>query len=487
MQKTYKVVCFVDMADISKSPGAIFKLFTDHYKSEYKENERLVFYTNEDPGIKLLEHIQQAAMIIDISHCFILICCPVDLTDRMGLTDTTMQQIVIECDSVPLDNGFVVPDTMCVFPFKHLEINHQGAVKPCCLYKTTVGQVPDQSINEIFYSEKMEKLRNDFLNGIKSSDCSHCWNLEDIGLTSSRQASLLLDRQQLYTTWLSKPGVYSLDLKPGNVCNFKCRICNAQSSSLYAGEQLAKSTNPESKLQIQKFIDGSRWFENSEKFIQEFEELLCQIENLDFYGGEPFLLKNLNTLLSKAVEMERAQNIRLHFNTNGSVFPAHLIDTFKKFKHIDLAISVDCVGPRFEYERGGSWQEIEENIKKLSRLVDDQFSVYLFTTVNIQNVLYLDELYSWAESTGLRVVLNVLKGPQFMNIDYMTQAAKDLVIEKFQNSSIPELQSIANRVKKSPGSNGEKFIEYMQQLDKWRNENFGLTHKEIANAMGYML
>jgi hypothetical protein len=111
----------------------------------------------------------------------------------------------------------------------------------------------------------------------------------------------------------------------------------------------------------------------------------------------------------------------------------------------------------------------------------------LFTTVNIQNVLYLDELYSWAESTGLRVVLNVLKGPQFMNIDYMTQAAKDLVIEKFQNSSIPELQSIANRVKKSPGSNGEKFIEYMQQLDKWRNENFGLTHKEIANAMGYML
>ena len=487
LQKTYKVVCFVDMADISKSPGAIFKLFTDYYKSEYKENERLVFYTNKNPGIKLLEHIQQAAMTIDISNWFILICCPVDLNDHIGLTSNPMQQLVVECDSMPLSDGFVVPDTMCVFPFKHLEINHQGAARPCCVYKTQIGRVPDQSIKEIFYSEKMEKLRDDFLNGSKPSDCSHCWNLEDNGLKSFRQANLHSDKQQLYTTWISNPAVYSLDLKPGNVCNFKCRICNPRSSSLYAGEQLAKSTNPESKLRIQQLIDDSRWFENSEKFIQEFEELLCQIENLDFYGGEPFLLKNLNTVLSKAIKLGQAHHIRLHFNTNGSIFPAHLLDTFKKFKHVDLAISLDCIGGRFEYERGGVWTEIEENIKKLSQLTDDQFNVYLFPTVNIQNVLYLDELYSWAQSNGLKIFLNFLEEPQLMSIDCMTQAAKDLVFAKFQNSDIPELQNIANRVKKSPGNDGKKFIEYMQQLDNWRNESFSLAHTEIANAMGYVL
>jgi MoaA/NifB/PqqE/SkfB family radical SAM enzyme len=486
LEKTYKILCFVDLADISGSPGAIFELFKTHYKSAYKENERLVFYTSENPGNKLLEHIQQAAKVIDISNWFILICCPEDLKDQIPSNDP-MQQLVVDCDSNPLSDGFIVPDTMCVFPFKHLEINHQGAARPCCVYKNQIGQVPTQSIKEIFYSDKMENLRNDFLNGIKPNDCSHCWNLEDNNLRSFRQANLDLDKYQLYTKWISTPAVYSLDLKPGNVCNFKCRICNSRSSSLYAGEQLAKSTNPESKIRIQQLIDGSRWFENNETFVQEFEELVGQIENLDFYGGEPFLLKNLKSMLSKAINVGRAQHIRLHFNTNGSIFPAHLLDIFKKFKHVDMAISLDCVGKRFEYERGGVWTEIEENLKKLRQLADDQFNVYLFPTVNIQNVLYLDELYSWAKSNDLKIFLNFLEVPQFMSIDYMTQEAKDLVVAKFQNSSIIELQNVAKRVIKSPGSNGEKFIEYMQQLDNWRNEDFSSAHTEIANAMGYVL
>jgi MoaA/NifB/PqqE/SkfB family radical SAM enzyme len=487
LEKTYKVVCFVDMADISNSPGAIFKLFTEHYKSEYKEDERLVFYTSQDPGIKLLEHIQKAAAVIDISNWFILICCPVDLTSQIHIDGKAMQQLIVDCESNPLDNKFFVPDNVCVFPFKHLEINHQGVAKPCCRYKTPVGQVPAQSINEIFYSEKMEKLRNDFLNGVRPSGCSHCWNLEDQGLKSFRQSSTQLDKQQLYTEWLSAPAVHSLDLKAGNVCNFKCRICNPRASSLYASEQLAKSTNPKSKLRIQQLIDDSRWFDNSEKFIQEFEEALSRIENLNFYGGEPFLLKNLNKILNKAIKLDRSQYIRLHFNSNGSVVPAQLLDTLKKFKYIDLAISLDNIGARFEYERGGIWAEVEKNIKHLSQLPKNQFNVYLFPTVNIQNVLYLEELYTWANANGLSIFLNFLDGPQSLCIDYMTPAAKELVIAKFENSSIPELQIISNRVKDSPGSNGQEFREYMQKLDNWRNENFNLTHTEIANAMGYVL
>jgi len=487
LQETYSVVCFVDLADISKSPGAVFELFTQHYKPEYKNNERLVFYTSTDPGSKLLDHIQKAAASIDISNWFILICCPEDLTTRLNQMDSPMQQLIIDCESNPQDTGFFVPDDMCVFPFSHLEINHQGVAKPCCVYKAPIGQIPNQSIKEIFYSETMNQLRSDFLNGVRPNNCSHCWTLEDNGLKSFRKASMDFHKQDLYTKWLSTPMVRSLDLKPGNVCNFKCRICNSRSSSLHAGEQLAKSTDPKSKLKIQQLINDSQWFENSEKFVQEFEELLYHIENLDFYGGEPFLLKNLNDVLGRAVKLDQAQHIRLHFNTNGSIFPSKLLDTFKKFKHIDLAISLDNIGPRFEYERGGIWNEVEENIKKLGQLASDQFSVYLFPTVNIQNVLYLDELYDWAQNNGLKIFLNFVISPDHMSIDRMTPAAKELVFTKFQNSNIAELRNIANRVKNSTGSDGQQFRDYTQRLDNWRNENFGLAHAEIAMAMGYVL
>jgi hypothetical protein len=74
-----------------------------------------------------------------------------------------------------------------------------------------------------------------------------------------------------------------------------------------------------------------------------------------------------------------------------------------------------------------------------------------------------------------------------MNIDYMTQAAKELVIRKYQTHPRPELQKLAHRVMNSPGSDGKKFVQYMQNLDKLRKQNFLNSHKEIAIAMGYVL
>ena len=117
----------------------------------------------------------------------------------------------------------------------------------------------------------------------------------------------------------------------------------------------------------------------------------------------------------------------------------------------------------------------------------DQTHVYLFPTVNIQNVLYLDELYAWADNHKLEVLLNFLDPAESLSIDNMTPTAQELVYSKLQNSSRPELCNIANRVRQSTGSDGEQFREYMQKLDNWRKQNFGLSHNEIANAMGYVL
>jgi hypothetical protein len=72
-----------------------------------------------------------------------------------------------------------------------------------------------------------------------------------------------------------------------------------------------------------------------------------------------------------------------------------------------------------------------------------------------------------------------------MNIDFMTAAAKELVIKKYQTHCRPELQKIARRVENSPGSNGEEFVKYMQQLDQRRKQSFSKSHNEIALAMRY--
>jgi hypothetical protein len=106
-------------------------------------------------------------------------------------------------------------------------------------------------------------------------------------------------------------------------------------------------------------------------------------------------------------------------------------------------------------------------------------------TVNIQNILYLDQLIQWAEQKQLNVVFNYLDSPSYLNIDNMTPAARQLVVDQYLNHPHLELQKLAQRVQRSRGSNGSRFMEYMKKLDSYRNEDFASTHPEIAIAMGY--
>jgi hypothetical protein len=67
----------------------------------------------------------------------------------------------------------------------------------------------------------------------------------------------------------------------------------------------------------------------------------------------------------------------------------------------------------------------------------------------------------------------------------MPQPAQDLVVAKYQASGIESLRKLAERIRISPGSNGQEFIKNVARLDSVRSQNFSKTHPEIATAMGY--
>jgi MoaA/NifB/PqqE/SkfB family radical SAM enzyme len=485
----FKVLCFVDLADINQSVSAVYKILNTHHKEEFKVNERLVFYSEHAPSRELITHIQKAADLIDISRCYIMICGPQNLNDLfLPAEEFDIEYYPVTVESNPLPNDSIaMSDTMCPYPWSHLNIMNQGEVKPCCVSSDILGHVNDQKLQDLFNNSFMNNLRDDLLAGKKPSGCSHCWNLESHNIESNRQWKLKYSGKELYSDWITDPGMRSIDFRPGNACNFKCRICNPTFSSLIAAEQLLSTNDVKKTIELKKINLDGKWFDNNDQFINQLTALLPSLEFLDFYGGEPFLLKQLPRLLKKAVETNDSSHIRLHFATNGSVFPANLIAYFQKFKLVDLSISIDNIKEKFEFERGGSWLEVENNIDRLKNENTVNFNIGLTPTVNIQNVLYLDELFDWADTKGHNVLLNFLDDPQCMNIDFMTKAAKELVIKKYQTHGRPELQKIARRVMNSAGSDGKAFVQYMKNLDKLRKQNFLNSHKEIAIAMGYVL
>lgn len=487
LDSKFKVLCFVDLSEINQSGSSIYKILDTHYKEEFKTDERLVFYSEHAPSCELIAHIQTATDLMDISRCYIMVCCPPGLNDLFlpsDRFDIEYYPATIKSNQL-MDDSIAMSNTICPYPWSNLAIMNQGEIKPCCVSTDIIGHVTEHKLEDLFNDTFMNNLRAKLLAGKKPAGCSHCWDLESHNIESNRQWKLLYSGKQLYSSWLNNPQLRSIDFRPGNVCNFKCRICSPTFSSLVAAEELLSTVDIKKTIELKKINLDGKWFDDNDQFINQLTDLLPLLEFLDFYGGEPFLLKQLPKLLKKATETNDSSHIRLHFATNGSVFPTNLIPYFQKFKLVDLSISIDNIGEKFEFERGGSWSEIENNIDRLKNETTVNFNIGLSPTVNIQNVLYLDELFQWADTKGHNVLLNFLDGPQYMNIDFMTVAAKELVIKKYQTHHRPELQKIARRVENSPGSNGKEFVRYMQKLDQRRKQSFSKSHYEIALAMGY--
>jgi len=104
------------------------------------------------------------------------------------------------------------------------------------------------SIDEAFNSEEYKKLRSDMLNGVENDICKVCYNMENRNSESYRQkanneykSTYGLDIEDLIVDIKEdgelKPNFIKLDIRPSNICNFKCRTCSSQYSTRWIEEE----------------------------------------------------------------------------------------------------------------------------------------------------------------------------------------------------------------------------------------------------------
>lgn len=483
LSKKYELICFESLNNYNQDSSSIYQLFTKYWQERYEPTQRLVLVAGSQPSKQLLQHIQRAADIVDISRCFIMICGSVNIDASLGF----------DFLSVKVNADPLLPDSLtdltnfCPLPFFHLAVMPQGHVQACCFHSESIGNASESKLDALFQHQYMQDLRSQFAQGHRPKSCQTCWTLEDNGIKSLRQWHLKFYEKRFFSEgWLQQQKIRSLDLRPSNICNFRCRICNPTQSSLWLSDELRHAADPLIKIQLKNLSTKNQWFDDDPEFFSDVEHHLADLTQIDFYGGEPFLLKQLPKLLTAAVSAGQAPGIRLHFNTNGSVWPGSVVALLTKFKEVDIEISVDNIGRRFEIERGGVWAEVESNIQKFQNL-GNPFRVSVSPTINIQNIFYLPEIIDWVLDRALPMRLNYLDLPKYLCIDNLTPAAKDLVVHRLESYDHPEVQTLVQRIKTSPGSDGLEFVKRMRELDQQRGENFYQSHKAIAEAMGYVL
>jgi MoaA/NifB/PqqE/SkfB family radical SAM enzyme len=395
----------------------------------------------------------------------------------------------------------MLPEKICMLPWISIETSPIGTARPCCLAKDEIVDtngvkydLNTHTLAEIYSSEYMQDLRKDFLSGNKPKTCGRCWDEEAAGRTSKRMNSRIrLKEYYDRVDWnnLNPDQLWFIDLKLGNICNLKCRICGSWSSSKWVNEEIDYVGGDRKAHLAYKFLQDGAWPRENPQFWNNLQELLPNIKYLEFTGGEPFLIQQHFDLLEYAVKHDYAKNIEIHYNTNGTVFPEQH-NLWSHFKHVEVAFSIDNTEARFEYERyGAKWSEVQANIRKFNLMRDHRFTTQICLTVNIQNVYYLPELCNWIDQqTFDHVYFNMLHDPWHMSINRMTVAAQKLVIEKLNDSKVnpkhkAEILRVIKFIKNGQGSDGQEFLRKMQQTDQYRNESFLVTHREIAITMGY--
>jgi MoaA/NifB/PqqE/SkfB family radical SAM enzyme len=396
-----------------------------------------------------------------------------------------------------------LPDSICILPWISIETSPVGTVRPCCLAKDEITKLTgekyllkEHTLEEIYQSEYMQSLRQEFLSGNKPRTCDRCWEEEAAGRTSKRiNSRVRLKEYYDQVDWhnLNPEQLWFIDLKLGNICNLKCRICGSWSSSKWVQEEIdyvPGLVNRKDHLAY-KFLQQGAWPRESPDFWENLKSLLPNIKYFEFTGGEPFLIQQHFDLLEYAAEYGHSQHIDIHYNTNGTVFP-DAAELWSKFNRVEIAFSIDNIGERFELERyGADWSEVQENLNKFSTMRSEKIITQLCTTMNVQNVYYLPEICDWANTQDFDYIyFNMLHDPWHMNIGRMTPAAQQLVIERLTNHKFhtryrAEIERIVQFIRNGSGSDGQKFLTTMKLADQYRKQSFAETHAEIARAMGY--
>lgn len=462
----------------------------------FNDNDRIIIESFGNTTQSIWKHFRSIVEYLDIPTFFIEIYTNDNKVDDF-VNKGFSEKITVKFDNQEKINNavndkFDYSDLTCINPFINIEVGNSGNYSPCCVFK---GNLENYNANyhgffDVKKSKDLETVKQSLLNGQWPDGCSACKQLEENGKISKRIRDNWLYRKHFFDTeWKSTDQNFiSLDIKLGNACNLSCRICNQNASSSWYKE--IKNNLSAWNLTEPPVVKLVNWPYNLDGiFWNSFKQIANDIRHLQFVGGEPLMNKQHIAILKFLVDNSYSRNISLHYNTNGTIWPADAqFDLFKQFQKVGISLSIDNLGDRFEYERyGDRWENVKENIDKFKKLNKTHYTVDVFTTVSIFNVLDLPKIYNYFHSEDIPISFNLLEYPEEFSIKNIPVEDRKNVVDIIlsENKNINEYEFVINILNDKTNylDLNRKFHQHVSIVDKIRNQKFSDYYPVMAEIM----
>jgi hypothetical protein len=326
------------------------------------------------------------------------------------------------------------------------------------------------------------------LNGVENDICKVCYNMEKRDSESYRQKAnnsyekeyglkvedLIVDIKE---DGYLKPNFIKLDIRPSNICNFKCRTCSSQYSTRWIEEER------EYNISNGKEFDESM-YKTAEKSFGISNESIVNLQEIYIAGGESLYMTEMYKFIEK---IQNKSKITLNVHTNFSLLKFKKYDVFellKEFGMVNFFISCDGIGEIGEYIRTGfNWETFCKNIETLLVLENNtnNFRHNFHFTSSILNVFHF---FEFLEEIKKRKYINDDSQVQFYPVRWPTYLnsvnfnLKKEIID-YYNSNIDKIES--NNLK----TQIQNFIDYVNMVNM--TEDWTENHNEAGidfNAIG---
>ena len=236
------------------------------------------------------------------------------------------------------------------------------------------------------------------------------------------------------------------------------------------------------------------WPRENSQFWSEIDQVVDQIRYIEFTGGEPFMIQEHFDMLQGLVNRGIAGQIEIHYNTNGTQWPEQGEAIWRHFKTVEIAFSIDDVGARFEYQRSNAvWSEVETNLSRFKELRDRNTNIQLqvCTTVNVFNVLYLEDVANWIEQQGFDFVYwNMMHEAYYFSISTLPDSVKVAVASKLSTVNVSErtrkeFENIIDFMNGGASMDGFMLRMKVADLDRKRGQDLRTVEPEFAELIGY--